>query len=236
MILNDVMNVLARGELRNLAIGGDGTGVIPEKHYATIIDFINLGLTDLHTRFPLKTKEVVIDQNDGIQIYHLTRQFAQSNTSSTEDIKYIADTAENPFLEDIIRIENAYDETGKEIFLNDYSMPGSIFTPTYNSVQIVNPVSENSTFFIYRANHPFISSNITVRDKVVLDLPYTFLEALCLYVGYKAYSNKSGNEGQGMMSTYRLKYENACAFLLEHNAANDSYTVTNAKPAQNYWP
>ncbi|CAL9954681.1 virion structural protein [Vibrio phage D518] len=234
MLLSEVLTYLAQGDLRNLAIGGDGSGVIPEKHQPTIIGHINLALTELHTRFPLKERELTIQQFDHIEFYKLTKEY--SATSGTAEHKYIIDTEECPFTDDIIRIETAYNEIGCEVPLNDYTLDTSLFTPAYNVIQIPLPVGTNTSLFIYRANHPLIPVEGTDPTTTEVDLPYTFLEALMFYVAQRVYSNKSGNEGQAMASTYKIKYEAACEFLTQHNAANDSYTISNTKPMMNYWP
>lgn len=234
MLLSEVFTYLAQGELRNLTLGGDGNGIIPEKHYPTIIGHINLALTELHTRFPLKERELMVQQFDELEFYKLSSEYSVS--SGTADTLYIIDTVANPFTNDIIRLETAFNEIGEEVPLNDYTDNRSIFTPAYDFVQIPEPVGTNTTVFIYRANHTMIPLDTTDPTTVQVDIPYTFLEALMFYVAYRAYSNKSGNEGQAMSSTYKIKYESACEFLQQHNAANDSYTLLNNKPSMNYWP
>lgn len=236
MLLSEIFDYLAQGELRNLAIGGDGAGTIPEVHRPTVIGHINLALTELHTRFPLKERELYLQQYDHIEFYKLSSQYAESNETSTEEYKYIVDSVDAPFTDDIIRIETAFDEVGNEIPLNDYTQDTSVFTPAYNMVQIPKPVGENVTVFIYRANHRTIPVDTTDPTLVEVDIPFTFLEAVMFYVAYRAYSNRTGNEGQAMSSTYKIKYEAACEFLQQHNAANDSYTIANNKPSMNYWP
>lgn len=156
MYLSKLFKQLATGELSQVAISENGN--IQEDSYDAIVTHLNIGLTKLYTRFPLLEKEVVIQQFAHITLYTLSSQYAYTNDDSTEPYKYIIDSEENPFEDDVLRIEQAFDEGGVPISINDeFSSNRVIFTPSYDSVQIPLPEEENSIFITYRANHPEIS-------------------------------------------------------------------------------
>ena len=189
MYLSELFSLLSTGEFSGLYIGGEDNEGIPTSEYPTVANHINLGLTDLFTRFPLKEKEVIIQQYDDITMYKLHSDFAETNTVSTEDPKFIKDTATDPFLDDIIRIERAHQEDGTEIPLNDYGASDSWFTPSWDTVQIPTPVSTNTANFIFRAMHPkLVVTESTDPATVVVDIPFTFVNALLMYVASRQYA------------------------------------------------
>lgn len=67
-------------------MGNTGNG-IRAKDYPKVITQINLGLTDLHSRFPLREGQVTIQMYEHISQYYLRRQFAQTNQDSQEKIQ-----------------------------------------------------------------------------------------------------------------------------------------------------
>ena len=97
MKLQHIIDSVRYGELTN--ISWDNKNRIP-----AIISFINQGLTDLYSRFPLMEKQLIIQQYPQISIYRLTRDFARTNFKSEQLHKYILDTPFEPFQEDILQI------------------------------------------------------------------------------------------------------------------------------------
>ena len=82
MTLQDIFDKLTFGELSQIGVSGNGTG-ISQEDYPKLISHVNLGLTDLYTKFPLREREVVIQQYDEISFYELDITHAQSNTMPT---------------------------------------------------------------------------------------------------------------------------------------------------------
>ena len=62
MKLSEIFNALASGELANLHLADSANTIFDEKK-EIVLRSINLGLTDLYTRFYLKrkTKELLVD-------------------------------------------------------------------------------------------------------------------------------------------------------------------------------
>lgn len=69
MKLIEIFNQLTFGELAQLSMGGMDAGEINDKNYDAVLSHINLGLTALHKRFPLKEGRLVVAlQQEGIPI------------------------------------------------------------------------------------------------------------------------------------------------------------------------
>ncbi len=71
MKLSEFFDLLEYGELANLPLSGniDSPKGIREQDYPVLISHLNLALTDLHTKFNLKEREVAVQQYEPIVYY-----------------------------------------------------------------------------------------------------------------------------------------------------------------------
>ena len=207
MLISEVFDQLIYGDLNNLAITEDGC--IDPSNYPLIINAINLGLTELHKRFPLKLKEVYVQQHIHISTYTLHSKYALSNTTSTEPIKYIIDSDSDPFVDDILMIESVYNEEGEEYYLNDDNAVYSLYTPSWNTLQIPDPQDENAISIVYRANHRRIDPNALDLDDIEIDIPHSLLSPLLLYVAYRIYDSRDKLNGTNNSNNILNKFEAA---------------------------
>lgn len=194
MKLKQILQDLTYGELAGLKFGNllvEEAENEPDPHqYERIISYINLGLTEIYKRFFLRSREIYIQEQDEVATYKLHSDYAASNTASAIPIedRYIIDTADDPFLDDILKIEEVYDEEGNKMSLNDITDDDSAYTPAYNMVQIPYPDAENTFAVQYRAAHPRLDTSLsTDPDTVEVELPNSLYAALLQYVGYRAY-------------------------------------------------
>lgn len=233
MYLSDVFDQLMYGELSQLHIGGDECEVIKPENYAKIAAHVNLGLSALHTRFLLREDEVILQQYSHITDYRLHSDFAQTNTASNEPYKYIIDSPERPFTDNIIKIETVYDEGGCKVPLNNPIESCSVYTPAPNTLQVPAPHNANSTFIMYRAEHDhLIVDEATDLTKVCVNLPRAFLEALLYYIASRHFTPLGATEAGNVSMEFRQKYEAACAMLeLKNIAAEDNHTNTQLEVA-----
>lgn len=230
MTLQEIFDYLALGQLGNT--GDVENGAIKASSYQRIANLVQLALTDLHTRFPLKDSELLLDQDDGTIIYYLKSEHAYSNTESTAQ-KYINDTT-NPFTDDIIAITAMYDEAGCLVPLNDYTDGRSIYTTGPTTLQITQPVTGNTTFIMYRANHPKLG-DVSDPSAVNIELPQAALDAVLGYVTYRAYQNKQNPESQAISQQSKMYYEEQCLFLQKYIAVNNISGDRNTSFENNGW-
>lgn len=115
---------------------------------------------------------------------------------STEPVKYITDTAENPFQDDILKIEQVYDELGNLLFLNDSDEPLSVFTPDYRSIQVPWPNDYNAVAVQYRADHPtLVYTQGMDPSEIEVSVPNSLKEALIYYIASRAFGALGGDQG-----------------------------------------
>lgn len=236
MKLYEVFEMLQYGELANVSISGniDEEVGIRTEDYPLLISHINLALTDLHTKFNLKEKEVVIQQYEGLPYYELDSKYAQSNTGSIEPIKYISDSIYNPFIDDVLRINAAFDEGGCEVSINDENDCNSIFLNSYKRIQVPYPNPENALWITYRANHEKLSmSNPDITAEV--NIPAYCVEALLSYVASRVHSQRTSQESQGLSVNLMAKYQMICEQIEEKNVLHNSPSNTNFKLGERGW-
>lgn len=225
MTFEDVIDDLKYGEL---SLHGMFLGELTETNKGKLLAHANVVLTELYTRFPLLSKEVAIKQMSGITEYHLDSRYAVSTGGS--DPKYIIDTAENPFTDDVIRVESLYDEVGNELSINNPNTCFASFTPSMDVIEIPNPVDTNMVFAIYRARHPKL---LNTTDDLLL--PIQFKPALLAYIAARVYSGGTTQEHAAIAATMQSKYEMFCAQQREYGMTNQEDNVGNCKPAMRGW-
>lgn len=228
MKLDSIFNDLVYGELSSHAVAMNGQ--IENKDKPRIIAHINTVLTELYSRFPLLTKELVVIQYSAITEYHLHSDYAVSNVESTKQIKYILDTDEDPFKDDLLRIESVFDETGDCLLINSDSACKVALTPAQDVMEIPNPVDTNALFVIYRAKHPLVT-----EDTVELLLPEQFRTALLAYVASRMYAGGSAQEHAMLSTTLYQKYELFCSQQELYGMVNKYETSFNKKPCLGGW-
>lgn len=231
MTLDDIFKQLAVGELQHT--GDVENGAIKQGSYQRIASHVELALLDLFTRFPLKERELILDQDDNTTFYTLHSRHALSTGDNGEQ-KYINDT-NNPFTDDIIAIQSIWNEDGTMVPLNDSNCSTSIFSPAPTTLQILEPVTGNSNFIIYRAAHEKLGT-VTDPTAVDIDVPANVMTAILAYVANRAYSSNQSKEAQVIASQYLAKYEMACTFLQKHISVNNVSDLVKPAFEINQWP
>lgn len=211
MNLNEIINDLRYGELSS---HGMFVSDLSDSDKLKLIAHINVALTELYTRFPLLTKELTLIQKSWICEYVLDNKHAVTNTGSTEP-KYIYDTPNDPFTNDVIRVEAVYDEVGCSLLMNSNAQCKVALTPAMNVLEIPNPVDTNALFVIYRALHPEVNE---VNDNLLL--PLHLKPALLAYVAHRVYSGGSAQEHVMLSNSMLQKFELICVQQKEYGMTN----------------
>lgn len=214
MTLKDLFEYLTYGELAQLDIGGlvpDAAESGPDpKDYAKLMSHVNMGLKEVYKRFWLRSEEVIIQLYDHIATYTLDKKYAITNKMSVEPYKYIIDSPIEPFTNNVLKIEQVFDEGGRQMFLNDRTEPWSVFTPAYNQVQIPFPERHNSMVIQYRAAHPTIKYEFGMDpEKIELQIPEGLLEPLLFYIASRAFAGLNTDMNQEG-NNYLQKFEASC--------------------------
>lgn len=194
---------------------------------AVLVSYINLALIALYNKFELATEEAIITLRPDIPktVYTLD--------SSDNDVK----VGGQPMVDDQFKaIVSAYEENGDEIVVNNEKEPCSIFTVSYNQVQI--PLLDSNTYIsiIYSCNPQlvmYVDDGTGHAVDTDVKLPLQLLEAALHYIGYRAHGAIDGNV-QAENNTHYTRFIMACneAVKLGILTAND--TVMNSVNEKGY--
>lgn len=231
MRLEELYQNLSFGVLSNLAVGDEGSGVIPFKHQSKVCWAVNEALTALYGKFVLQEKEVQVRAYDQMTIYPLKKIYADQDTSVVPQ-KFIADSVTEPFLEDVVRILDVYDEGGTRLVLNDPTGLGQVYTPNPTTVQIVKPVTGNTYFVMYQARHPKVLAD---ELESIIELPDVLMPALEAYVAYLVLSPMNGQEHAAKAAEHYARYEAICAEALEKDLVGTSVVGDVTKLTDRGW-
>jgi hypothetical protein len=234
MKLQEIFDQLTYGELSNLAIGGSAEGEISEANYPRILAHINLGLTALYRRFPLKEGSVRIQLQPNQIAYHVHSDYAVGNRRARASVKYVQDSITSPFSDDILKIEKAFTDTDIELELNNSLNTYSVMTPTSNTIRVPEVLVDGSLdtnddlyttglMLFYRANHSklVVTQGLFDPARIDVELPQTHLEPLLLYVASRV-NNPIGMTNEfNAGNNYAAKYEASCQRLEIENLRVD---------------
>ena len=212
MKLSTIISQARSGELKSLSS--------KDKTDEVIVNYINLALIALYSRFTLRTEEAIVALADGKTLYKLDG----TDTAVTVEGAPIED-------DNVLKILSAFDERG-EIHINDESSSLSIYTPSYNTLQVPYPETGAYIAVIYKAGPNLItyiddgSGNAT---ESIVQLPMHLLEPLLHYVGYRAHGSGTGdidNESNSHLSRYVASCNNVEALGL---IPTDSVDMDNSR-------
>lgn len=233
MNISQLFADLSFGELSNLSLSQEGSGLISDAGKERIIRFASEGLLKLYTRFVLKENNVLIEMVDWITNYHLLLKFAESQAgTSTQQHLYIKDTFEEPFQEDVIRIMNVFNGHGCELPLNDEGNCHSVFTPQPHVLQVPHPEEGKPLSIAYQAKHPPLSLKDLNQE---IELPEVLVPALRSWVAFRAYAQINTQESQAIAAGHQASYEATCGEVIAMDLVSSSQSQTNNRFHRNGW-
>lgn len=215
MKLSEVFDQLAYGELSQMSLVDETTGLVSPAKYASLVSYANFGLTALYKRFPLKENYVTIGLSPGKLVYQIDSE-ADTSFIGTND-------TEEEFSNDILKIEKVLVSSGAELGLNNAVDPLSCFTPTATilrvpsmivnkSMDLPDELQTDTLKIVYRANHPPIVKTASFNpSRVELELPASHLEPLVLFMACRATTPLGVGQFEGLAgNNHYAKYEKAC--------------------------
>lgn len=200
------------------------------EQFPAIINALNLELTQLYSRYPVLEKDVAFRRFPEISLYHLTRRYCRSNDESKELYKYILDTHDNPFLGDVLKIENAYTESGQHIVLNDNNNPRAWFTPSFDTIQIPNTTDIDTRIAIigYKAKPEHIDPNTTDFERDIY-IPSYLEEPMIYGITMRVAERLPTQTGMQVVQMAQAKYKELCDNVDTLNLFHENNVSTNIK-------
>lgn len=241
MTLQQIFDLLSHGELSQIDLGG--TNGIEESNWDRVLSAVNLGLTELHKRFPLRREQVVLQMQGGQLRYTLDVKFAVSNLGNPTVTKYLIDSVADPFLGRVLKIEKVFDASGCELNLNRLGdtfdqAHSTVRTPSYNTLILPTLLPVQALTIEYRGNHPLLvkAQGYFNPGEVTVELPDTHLTALLYFVASRLFNptGLSGNTAFHEGNNYEAKFEAECQ-RLEFEGYENSEQEENSRLRRNGW-
>lgn len=236
MKLSDIFNQLAYGELSQVSLVDETTGLINVTKYPAMVAHTNMGLTALYKRFALKENRLLLPLRAGQVSYPL---------SSDENVQ--VEYGAEDFEDDILKVEKVSTVEGYELGLNDSSDIYGCTTPSATVLRVPLVIANNgpdlpdelitsSLEVVYRANHPkiVIPTSGLVPAKVNIELPDSHLEPLLLYIASRVHNPIGMSNEFHAGNSWFAKYEAACA-RLENDGLEVDQGSQNTRAQRNGW-
>lgn len=241
MTLKQIFDLLSQGELSQIHLGG--TQGIDESNWERVLGAVNLGLTELHKRFPLRREQVVLQMQEGQLRYTLDVKHAVSNRENPTATKYLIDSAANPFIGRVLKIYKVFDASGCELKLNRVGdafdqAHSTVRTPSYNTLILPTMLPVQALTVEYLGNHPLLVKErgyFNLED-VAVELPDTHLTALLYFVASRLFNptGLSGNTAFHEGNNYEAKFEAECQ-RLENDGYENAEHEENSRLRRNGW-
>lgn len=241
MTLKQIFDLLSQGELSQIHLGG--TQGIDESNWEMVLGAVNLGLTELHKRFPLRREQVVLQMQEGQLRYTLDVKHAVSNRENPTVTKYLIDSAANPFIGRVLKIYKVFDASGCELKLNRVGdafdqAHSTVRTPSYNTLILPTMLPVQALTVEYLGNHPLLvkEQGYFNLEDVAVELPDTHLTALLYFVASRLFNptGLSGNTAFHEGNNYEAKFEAEC-MRLENDGYENSEQEENSRLRRNGW-
>ena len=205
-------------------------------NWSRVLGHVNLGLTALYKRFNLKTGELLLRMHEDIAVYRLHSAFAVNARRSTEPVRYIIDSPDARFEDDIIKVERVVGSEYGELALNDAADDMSVTTPSALKLKVPDDLALQDLTVSYRANHPKIVVPVGFFDpaRVEVELPETHLEPLLYYVASRVHNPIGMTNEFHAGNSYFVKYEAACQEL-EGKGLQVDQGQTNTRAERGGW-
>lgn len=227
MTLQECLDRLARGKISNLSICEKGK--IKEQALPRVIDALNEALLRLYTVLPLKQNSLIIKLYEGRTEYPLTSAHSITLLEGNryDPYKYyVMDTLENPFLDDIINIEEVFDDLNRHRPLNDPTCSLSVYTPQHNFIS--TPISPTGRLLniIYRAKHTVITPMDLLCE---IDIPDNLQGALLSYVAYMLHSTLNTELAVQNSQKYLAEYQSIVNEVIQNGTITPDKLVNGIK-------
>lgn len=195
MKLKDFLTNIAITDLQGSPFIERGDYKISEKDLPRVISYLNQGLEYFSANYLIKTNRVVIKLKNGITKYYLDSSHAYS-TSGSIHTKYICDTLDNPFQDDVLLITDIQGSRGTHFSINDrYNYP-NVELLEYNCIELEQFYGEEYLIVSYVAKHPTISLTEPRDSNVDIRIPSSYIVPLQTYVACLLYQSMGGGHIQ----------------------------------------
>lgn len=196
MRLSELLQNLALGELAGSSLVEIGQYQIKQSELPRVITFVNQALEYFYSNFPLKTNDCIIKLQDGITRYYLDSDYAITSIGLNNLPKYLIDSADKPFKDDVLHILDVSSISGISFTINDRYSDINVNTPEYNCVEVLHNLGQEYLKIQYQARHPKISINEHLDSNTKIHIPSSYETVLQTYIAVLVFNAMGGSHLQ----------------------------------------
>lgn len=180
--------------------------VVPSDHNTAamrskLLPVINSALRQMYIDHQIDQKELVLRTDANITRYFLTVEHAITNAAPVE--KYIIDSVLNPYLGDLVRIDEVRDEDDRLVYSAHENITGGfVRMPRWDCLTFSTPLDLKEYLVRFRAAAPVMVENQTDAN-IQLNLPPGFVDLLRLKVAERVYGSQKTQESVAKASQYK---------------------------------
>lgn len=234
MRLNELLQDMALGELQGSPVVETGGYIVTPQHMPKVIQAINQALDYFFSMFPLKESQVIIEFIPEMYRYYIDGEFAMSNDSAR--YKYVMDSKENPFEDDLLKILEVRTLQGSQVYINDSFANLSVMVPEYNCIVPSKELRKYERVVVrYKAKHKRIPLNEPMDSRWLINIPAMYSGALQAYIASNIYNSLGGGEYAELGQFYYGKFKTIVEEL-QAQGLNDTQSMgINTRPFREGW-
>ena len=220
MKLSKIFETLAASEVFTYEMADEGGDILP-RYRRRLTTLINSGLSDLYQRFSIKEGVLDLEVTEDVQHYVLSADVLEVLRMTTPEGKVYNLNSVTSSLTPT---------TGPYGNVSPHTSKPSLCHASYNELFFSHVPCAGVYHIVYKGDATHISLDVidTIDPKTVeIQLPLTYLNALCYYVAAKVY-NPAGAESVARSmfhegNNWRSMYEDECNRLKANLAGAKSF-------------
>lgn len=207
MLLGDIMNQLARLELKNLALVESGS--ILDTARPEVILAVNQGLETLYSRYNFREKSILLEIQEGLTEYKMLQKYAYSRSADyPNEPHFILDSEEEPYTGDMVRILWVWGPDSRPLPLNDVTRSDTLTTPHPDTLVVPWEVESQLLSLSYQSLPDVIPE--TAPNTFEFELPRTMGPALRAFAASKLFESIGTQEAIAKSQLLLQTFESYC--------------------------
>jgi len=203
MRLVELLDFLRYSDIRSFNLTQDKSYELKEEAYPVIGACLNRAIRKIHTDFNLRQREVIIQVRQEIDRYYLRSHHAITNDDPGY-AKYLIDTRELPFRDDLVQVLRVRDEYGRDYTINTIGSPHNVMLPEYDCIEVPVDETEPALSVIYQAHCGYI--DVTQKNQEIY-IPTYVEEAVQLYLMYLIANTQANQVDQQKAQFLLMRYK-----------------------------
>ena len=229
------MPYIKHSPLQGLNMGGNATPGVSEYHYDEILTYLNAALIEIHTTVVNPIQAVKLTLDSAKSLYMIDWAFVDSNTTSSEPVKYLSEVSGLPFKDPVRQIVDvkSQDPNKPILHLNNPDQPDSLWIRNNTMLYVPKPGNWEQLYVTYKFGPKLIEANYGSTGSTALqqevDIKPEQINAVISYLVYRCLNARSHLDPNNTRFAHRTSFYNAIkaeeATVANINAEAESVSI-----------